>query len=34
MKNREKKQKVYIKIKSYMKITFLRDFTSVAILNL
>ena len=28
-----KKQKVYIKIKSYMKITFLRDFTSVAILK-
>ena len=28
-----KKQKVYIKIKSYMKITFSWDFTSVAILN-
>ena len=34
LEKQRKEQKVYIKIKSYMKITFSRDFTSAAILNL
>ena len=34
LEKQRKEQKVYIKIKSYMKIMFSRDFTSVAILNL
>ena len=33
-KTEKKNRKFILKIKSYMKITFSRDFTSVAILNL